>query len=214
VSYSKQRRWRRDGEGVGLTSDVRRGFNSWSPLCLLVLSIMSSRSLICHLNGCSSSIIKLSRWRHRTGRSATWRIFRPMECVYTPVRLRCVLYPRQPLRQDCLTISSHGERGNHPGNNGDNKWHGFSACITLFHCMLGGGNQQGRIWGGQDPCAWPSFGVKKILLIFNVKKVMLKFEHFWKCTTEMYPRGTPSFQISKYATDNQIRCLRGPPLTP
>ena len=26
---------------------------------------------------------------------------------------------------------------------------------------------------------------------------MLTFEHFWKCTPEMYP---PPFQISKYAT--------------
>jgi len=30
--------------------------------------------------------------------------------------------------------------------------------------------------------------VKKIVLIFNVKKLfMLIFEHFWKCTPEMYP---------------------------
>ena len=29
---------------------------------------------------------------------------------------------------------------------------------------------------------------------------MLKFEHFWKCTPEMYPWAPAPFQISEYAT--------------
>jgi len=45
-----------------------------------------------------------------------------------------------------------------------------------------------------------AFGVKKIVLIFNVKKnFMLNFEHFRKFTPEMYPPGPP-FETSKYAT--------------
>jgi len=45
------------------------------------------------------------------------------------------------------------------------------------------------------PWRWKFF----VLIIFNVKKTMLKFEHFWKCTHEMYAWALP-FHISKYAT--------------
>ena len=63
-----------------------------------------------------------------------------------------------------------------------------------------------RVWGGaysRGACAChPSFPPLKVnffVLIFNVEKIMLKFEHFRKCTPEMYP-WAPPFQISKYAT--------------
>jgi len=39
----------------------------------------------------------------------------------------------------------------------------------------------------------PPLGCYKIVLEYNVKKIfVLNFEHFCKCTPEMYPPGTPS----------------------
>jgi len=35
------------------------------------------------------------------------------------------------------------------------------------------------------PCAWAPFESEKIVLVFNVKKNMLKFEQFWRCSLHL-----------------------------
>ena len=56
------------------------------------------------------------------------------------------------------------------------------------------------------PCAWAPLDVKKYLvLMFNVNN-MLNFEHFWKCTPEMYPRAP--LQIYKYTVASIITSLK------
>jgi len=44
----------------------------------------------------------------------------------------------------------------------------------------------------------PHVGLCPAILVFNVKKIMLKCEHFWKCTSG--PGHTPLVQISKHGT--------------
>ena len=63
---------------------------------------------------------------------------------------------------------------------------GIASCTGVKTYIL----SQGHIQGGLAP-APPHFAGEKILLIFNAKKIMLNFEHFSKCTPEMYPLGTP-----------------------
>ena len=66
------------------------------------------------------------------------------------------------------------------------------CCYSSFHVGL---------WPRLAPAhPHPLGGDFFIILVFHEKRIKRKFEHFWKCTPEMYP-WAPPFQISKYATD-------------
>jgi len=74
-----------------------------------------------------------------------------------------------------------------------------SCLLLLLLLMLLSG-----VYLGGGACTCPSLRRWNVLvLMFNVK-IMLKCEHCWKCTPEMYP--TP-FRMSKYATGCCCTCI-------
>jgi len=85
----------------------------------------------------------------------------------------------------------------------DKQWLLRDASLLAASATLGL-----KIWGcltfpisPLSPFVLRRLEVKKLVLIFNVKKIMLNFEHFWKCTPEMYPRArTPLFRFLNKAT--------------
>ena len=67
----------------------------------------------------------------------------------------------------------------------DVRWSASITCVQLLSGACSGG-----------PVPAPPFGCEKIcVLIFKVKKIVLKFEQFRKCTPEMYPWAVPLFRF-------------------